>query len=87
MEFVGRVVVRTGYCRNRKVRFSLLPDFLIRNRRVSRLGLAGIQAYYRSQSNNLKKAIDEWTEGLGEEFYVPLSTAHEWLSLKIPVPP
>jgi hypothetical protein len=86
MEFVGRVAVRTGYCRTRDFRFSFLPDFLIRYRRVSQVSLESFGSIFK-RLRRLKESIDEWTEGLPEEFYVPLSTAHCWLSTRFAVPP
>ena len=87
MEFSGRVVIRMGYCRRRKGRFALLPDFVIRLRRVSRLSLAQFRDCHARAGGKIQAAIDAWTEGLGEEFYVPLSTGYGYLSLQIPVPP
>lgn len=37
MEFVGRLVIRTGYCRKTGRRFALMPDFLFSRLRISRL--------------------------------------------------
>lgn len=87
MEFVGRVVIRTGYCCREDRRFALLPDFVIRYRRVSLLSLGRLRECYRGSGGQLLAAIDEWTDGLSEEFYVPRSTAHAYLNLKIEVPP
>jgi hypothetical protein len=87
MEFIGKVAIRTAFCRHRKTRFTLFPDFLIRNRRISRISLTELQSQFQRHHQNIQMAIDDWTEGLGEEFYLPLSTAHEWLSLKFAVPP
>lgn len=87
MEFTGQVAIRTGYCRHNEVRFSFLPDFLIRNRRISQLSLTIFQECFERQKKHIKNAIDEWTAGLGEEFFVPISTAHSWRSLTFAVPP
>jgi hypothetical protein len=87
MEFCGKIVIRTGYCKREGRRFALLPDFVIRYHRVSRLALTRFQECYRGQGGRILAAIDEWTEGLGEEFYVPRSTAYAYLTLKIAAPP
>jgi hypothetical protein len=87
MEFCGRIAVRTGFCRRESRRFALLPDFVIRYRRISRLSLARFHECYRGAGGRILPAIDEWTDGLGEEFYVPLSSAHGYLTLRITAPP
>jgi hypothetical protein len=87
MEFCGKIAVRVGFCKSEKRRFALLPDFLIRYRRLSRLSLRRFLECYRGASGRILPAIDEWTDGLGEEFHIPLSSAHAYLSLKIPEPP
>jgi hypothetical protein len=87
MEFMGKLAIRTAFCRTEGTRFTLFPDFLIRNRRISRISLTEFQSQYQRHKPNLQMTIDEWTEGLGEEFYLPLSTAQEWLSLQFAMPP
>lgn len=94
MEVSGRVVVRTGYCKHRRERFALLPDFLIPRRRLSRLSLSRLKRAYddpsaRSMSvrSRIQRAIDETHEGLGDEFHLALSTAHSLLNLKFSAPP
>lgn len=87
MEFCGLLVIRSGYCKRERRRFALLPDFVIRNHRVSRPGLARFQECYRGKGGRILAAIDEWTDGLGEEFYVPRSSAYAYLAIKIAAPP
>lgn len=88
MEFFGRLAIRTGYCKTEDERFALLPDFLIPRRRISRLSQEALtQAYLRFRSNRLTGAIDELVAGLGDEFYLPRSTAHSYLHPKFAVPP
>lgn len=87
MEFCGRIAIHTGYCKRQDVRFALLPDFVIRYRRISRLSLARFQECYRGESGRILPAIDLLTDGLGEEFHIPLSSAYEYLAFKIAMPP
>jgi hypothetical protein len=87
MEFIGSLVIRTGYCKRQKIRFTLLPDFVIRYRRISRLSLERFHESYRGAGGRILPAIDSFTEGLGEEYCIALSTAHVYLTLKTAVPP
>ena len=87
MEFVGRLVIRTGYCRKQRRRFALLPDFLFPRRRISRLSQHALQDAFRLHSARMSQAIDELVANLGDEFYLPRSTAHAYLNPKFMVPP
>jgi hypothetical protein len=87
MEFFGRVAIRTGYCKRWGGRFTLFPDFLIRYLRISLLGYLALLESFKLHRNHLKSAIDECLTGLPDEFYLPISTAHFYLKLKITVPP
>jgi hypothetical protein len=87
MEFLGSLVIRTAYCPSQRVRYSLSPDFTLLRVKVSRISLIQFLQIFARLLGNLSAAIDEWTQDLGEEFYVPLSTARFWISQKIPVPP
>jgi hypothetical protein len=87
MEFVGRLVVRTGYCRREKRRFALLPDFLFPRRRISRLSHQALREASSLHGAKVTAAIDELTAGLGEEFYLPRSTAHSYLHPQFAMPP
>jgi hypothetical protein len=87
MEFFGRVVIRTAECRRRRKRYALLPDFLIRRHRISRLSQEALVRGWKAVSGDLKAAIDELIVGLPEEFYLPLSTSYTYLKLKILAPP
>lgn len=87
MRFLGPVMIRTGYCKTKKVRFTLFPDFLIRNIRISILGLLAFLSGLKSHNNSVMLAIDECTSKLKEEFYLPISTAYTYLKIKIAAPP
>jgi hypothetical protein len=87
MEFMGKIVIRTAYCRRRGQHFSLCPDFVLPRLRVSRLSWIRLQEIFVQVKGCVSEAIDEWTDGLGEEFYVPRSTALAWLAYPIPIPP
>lgn len=86
MEFFARLVVRTAYCKSLKIRFTLLPDFVIPRRRLSRLGVTRLREAVQKAAH-LKDALDDWLESLPDEFYLPVSTAHAYLSPRIGVPP
>lgn len=87
MEFLGLITIRTAYCKRLDERFTLLPDFVIRYRRISRLSLLRFHECYRDSCWQIMSAIDAFTEGLGEEFCIALSSAYAYVALKIAVPP
>ena len=83
----GLIAIRTGLCRSTGSRFSLLPDFLIRYRRLSRFGLATLREQRARPRVSLLQAIDALTADLGDEFYLPLSTAYAYLHVDLSQPP
>jgi hypothetical protein len=87
MEFLGLLTIRTGYCKRLDERFTLLPDFVIRYRRISLLSLIRFHECFQEFLGKIQSAIDAFTEGLGEEFYIALSSAYSYVALKIAVPP
>jgi hypothetical protein len=87
MEFVGRLAIRTGFCRRLGRRFALLPDFLVPRRRISRLSHQALCEAALLHQERLLLAIDELIAGLGDEFYLPRSTAHSYLNAKFVAPP
>jgi hypothetical protein len=86
MEFLGPVVIRTAYCRRRQERFALLPTFLIPRRRISRLGFERLREE-AARTRCLNDLIDGWMTGLGDEFYLPRSSARAYLALRLEYPP
>lgn len=59
--------------------FSGSSRFFLRSRRVSRLTLRQyLLAWFRTRQ--VTAAIDELTDDLPEEFYIPRSTAYSWLA-------
>lgn len=86
LEFVGRLAIRTGYCKTKKVRFTLLPSFVSYRRRVSVLTSFRLREAY-SKNRSLSAAIDEISSDLGEEFYLPISSASLILKIHHPQPP
>ena len=87
MEFLGKLAVRTGFCKSLSQRFALLPDFVIRFVRISLLSLRRFVECFRIAGGRIRAAIDHLTEGLGEEFYVPISTAWTYLKRAAFLPP
>jgi len=88
MEFVGRLVIRTGYCRKTGRRFALMPDFLFSRLMISRLSQQALQDAFQLHSRRISQAIDELVADLGDEFYLPRTTAHTYLQYpKFPNPP
>ncbi len=87
MKFLGQVVIRTGYCKTTKERFTLFPDFLIRSIRISVLGLLAFFSNLELHKNSVVRAIDDCTGTLPDEFYLPVSTAYAYLKIKIAAPP
>lgn len=78
LEFTGRITHRTGFCKSTKTRFSLIPDFVLPRRRIS---LFTHKRLHDAAARRLTifAAIDELTSDLGEEFFLPISTAHFYL--------
>jgi hypothetical protein len=87
LEFRGVVIIRTALCKNKKVRYALMPEFILPRRRISRLSLELLVEKRAKYPNRLIDAIDELLEGLEEEFYLPISTAYVYIKLFVPDPP
>ena len=51
LEYLGPVVIRTGLCKSRRIRFSLLPDFLIRFKRISIFSFRLLHECYHEQQS------------------------------------
>ncbi len=84
----GLIAIRTSFCRRRRLRFTLLPDFLIRYRRITRFTLQRLaEERVARMSHRLTDIIDSISGDLGEEFYLPLSSAYSYLKLPLPQPP
>ena len=79
LEYLGPVAIRTGLCKSREIRFTLMPEFLIRYKRISIFSFRQLHDSHRDQGLRLQAAIDALLEGLGDEFYLPLSTAYSYL--------
>jgi hypothetical protein len=79
LEYLGPVAIRTGLCKSRKIRFTLMPEFLIRYKRISTFSYRQLHDCYREQGLRLQSTIDALLDGLGDEFYLPLSTAYLYL--------
>ena len=86
LEFTGRLVIRTGYCKTLNIRFSLIPDFVLYRRRLSRLTHDRLREA-RAARATLMATIDDLLADLGEEFFLPLSTAHAYLRIAFAQPP
>lgn len=80
LEFEGKMVVRTGLCKTYGIKFSLVPSFVARYKKLSVYGITILQESYRINQNNLHKAIDAMMDSLGEEFYLPGASALRYLS-------
>lgn len=85
-EHFDHIAVRTAYCRNHDLRYALLPDFLIRYRRLSRRSLEKLQGA-RPRGVRLLDFISAWTVRMPEVFDLPLSSAYAYLSVKLSAPP
>jgi hypothetical protein len=86
LEFIGRLVIRTGFCKSTKVRFGFIPEFVIRRRRISRYSVERLREARRLGPTMLH-AIDALVADLDEEFFLPLSTAHSYLQSRLDRPP
>jgi hypothetical protein len=70
------LAVRHGRCRKRKIRFSLLPDFLIPRLRLTRRSVEKIQAALHGKGVTLRAAIDTCFNPWNEPNLLPVSTAY-----------
>lgn len=86
LEFTGRIVHRTGFCKSTKTRFSFIPDFVLPRRRISRFTHNRLREAAVTAPTILA-TIDELTSDLGEEFFLPISTAQVYLRLVLAQPP
>jgi hypothetical protein len=87
LEVTGRIVHRTGFCKSTKTRFSFIPDFVLPRRRISRFTHDRLREARVATASTILAAIDELTSDLGEEFFLPISTAHIYLHLILDRPP
>ncbi len=86
LDFTGRLVIRTSFCKTRNIRFSLIPNFVLYRRRLSRLTHDRLREA-RAARATLMATIDDLLADLGEEFFLPLSTAHAYLRTAFAQPP
>lgn len=82
LEYFGPVVIRTGYCKSKRVRFTLFPDFLMPHKRISFFSFRRLIECFKEQNHQLQQAIDQLLSDLGDEFYLPLSTAYSYLLIQ-----
>lgn len=87
LEVLGQIAIRTGYCKRRQIRFALLPDFLLPQKRISRFSLEVLEENFRSQRGQIRQAVDDLMAGLSDDFWLPISTAHSYLRLHAVMPP
>jgi len=72
--FVGFVAVRTGFCKARRKRFALFPEFLIPFRSFSRTAFAWIWRAWRERPEALGAAVDRWFDPFEREISISIST-------------
>jgi len=87
MEIASWVAIRVGLCKSTKTRFALLPDFLIPRRKISRMGHELLLEYYKRSQQNIYATLDDWLDGLDDEFFLSRSTAMNYLAVTPGVPP
>jgi hypothetical protein len=77
--FVGFVAVRTGFCKARRKRFALFPEFLIPFRSFSRAAFDWLWRAWREQPAALGAAVDRWFDGFEREISLSISTLESQL--------
>jgi hypothetical protein len=71
-----RIVIRRGGCRYHKIRFSLLPDFLMPRLRLTRRTVEALLSAARGRGVTLQAAIDTCISPWHERNYIAVATAH-----------
>lgn len=79
IQFMGWMAIRTGYCKDRRRRFALFPDFLIPFRGFSRVALLWLFRAWRESAKDLTRAVDQWFSNQRREVYLSLSTLYSHL--------
>ena len=79
--FVGRVAVRTAYCKHEKKRFALFPRFLIPFRSFSREGFLKLWTLWKEKQSSLENEVDSWFSSMEQEVCLSVSTIHSQLRL------
>jgi len=77
--FIGRIAIRTGFCKARQRRFALFPSFMIPFRSFSRTAILWLWRAWIKAPGELVQAVDRWFEGIGREVYLSLSTLYSQL--------
>jgi len=73
LEFFGKIVIRTFYCRHFKIRYSLIPSFITPHRIISPATADKLFATFKNH-NSIFQTINHVIEDLDEHFYFPIST-------------
>lgn len=60
LEYFGLIVIRTGVCKSTGLRFSLLPSFILRHKRISSFCILALHDLYFEVGSKLQQAIDEF---------------------------
>lgn len=79
--FVGRVAIRTAFCKCHKQRFALFPEFLIPFRSFSRVAFVLLWQAWKEKPGELVNAVDRWFHGLNQEVYLSIMTLYSQLQL------
>lgn len=72
--FVGFVAIRTGYCKAKRRRFALFPEFLIPFRGFSRSAFVRLWKTWRETPRELATSVDRWFDGFEQEIFISIST-------------
>jgi len=72
--FVGFVAVRTGYCKARRRRFALFPEFLIPFRSFSRTAFVYLWHAWQRCPREMAASVDRWFDECAQEVSIAMST-------------
>lgn len=86
LEFVGKLVIRTGYCKNKHFRFSLILSFVTYQRILSIKTITNLTELF-VKHKDVFTAVNLLTEDLDDEFYLSLSTAYKAIQWRLKQPP
>ena len=77
--FFGFVAVRTGFCKLRRTRFALFPEFLVPLRSFSRVAFISLWQAWCESPQDIGTKFDRWFDALKDEVFLSFSTLYTQL--------
>jgi hypothetical protein len=79
--FIGKLAIRTGFCRHEQKRFALFPEFLIPFRSFSREAFLKLWRAWKEKPGEVADSVDRWFDELDQEVCLSISTIYSQLKL------